>query len=62
MTCVTLVCKMCGKKARRKLLEQSGNRGVHETASEKSLCPNGHGMMSRLDKVPQENWTNYEND
>lgn len=53
---VTLVCRTCGKKARRPLMREAGSRGVHETSSEPASCPDGHGLMVRQDGLPQENW------
>jgi hypothetical protein len=46
---VTLVCKTCGQTARRRLLNEPGSRGIHETCSEPALCPRGHGEMVRQD-------------
>lgn len=46
---VTLVCKDCGKRARRRLTDEIGARGVHETSCEPAKCPQGHGYMVRLD-------------
>ncbi len=48
-TMVQKVCRMCGYKAKRKLLDSVGVRGTHETASELALCPNGHGPLERED-------------
>lgn len=55
-TKVTLVCKECGYKARRRLTLEAGSRGAHETSSEPGLCPKGHGLLVREDGVPQERW------
>lgn len=49
---VQKVCRTCDKKAKRALLDgvaSVGCRGIHETASEMALCPDGHGEMVRLD-------------
>lgn len=46
---VTMVCKQCGYKARRALLNEAGVRGVHETSAEPASCPKGHGLMARED-------------
>lgn len=56
MVRVTLVCKVCGKAARRELMRKPGSRGVHETSSEPALCPDGHGLMTRADGLCQERW------
>lgn len=53
---VTLVCKECNHTARRELEQEAGSRGIHETSSEPALCPKGHGLMSRKDGLPQEDW------
>lgn len=50
MTRVTLVCRTCGAKARRDLMNEPGSRGTHETASEEAWCPEGHGRMERCDR------------
>ena len=52
MTTVEKICRTCGRKAKRRLLDgiaSVGCRGVHETASELALCPMGHGEMVRVD-------------
>lgn len=54
LTRVTLVCKTCGHKARRALLNEAGCRGTHETRSEPALCPQGHGQLVRIDGVPNQ--------
>jgi len=59
MTKVTLICNICGKKCRRKLMNEPGSRGVHETSSEPAYCPEGHGLMVREDGVKQENWASW---
>lgn len=46
---VSLVCKTCGERARRKLTDEPGSRGVHETPCEPAKCPKGHGYMVRVD-------------
>jgi hypothetical protein len=56
MPSVTLTCKTCGRTARRQLMNEPGSRGIHETSSEPASCPSGHGLMVRVDGVPQENW------
>jgi hypothetical protein len=52
----TLVCKTCGHTCRRRLQQEAGSRGHHETSTEPALCPKGHGLMVRKDGLPQENW------
>lgn len=59
MTKVTLSCKFCSYKARRPLMIEPGNRGVSETSSEIAVCPNGHGILYRVDGVPQENFARW---
>jgi hypothetical protein len=49
MTKVTLICRTCGHRARRPLLDEPGSRGTHETCSEPATCPKGHGPMVRMD-------------
>lgn len=49
MTSVTLRCTVCGRTARRSLMNEPGSRGVHETPSEPASCPAGHGAMARVD-------------
>ncbi len=56
MTSVTLICRECSYRARRPLMIEAGSRGVHETSSEPGRCPRGHGLLYRLDGVPQEEW------
>lgn len=53
MPSVQLICETCGLKAKRKLLEVPGCRGIHETPSEPASCPSGHGEMVRVDGVKQ---------
>lgn len=50
---VQLYCKACGAEAKRALLDQSGCRGIHETACEPASCPRGHGLMVRRDGFVQ---------
>ena len=52
MPSVQKICKTCGAKAKRKLLDSAasvGCRGISETASEIAMCPRGHGEMVRAD-------------
>lgn len=59
MTNVTMICKTCGKQARRSLavgFESTGCRGVHETPPEPALCPAGHGRMVRVDGHQENIW------
>lgn len=52
---VTLVCKQCGKTARRPLIDVSGCHGRRELPTELALCPDGHGRMEREDGV-DDSW------
>lgn len=49
MPSVTLVCQHCNYNARRKLLSVTACWGVHNTPSERAICPNGHGTLIRKD-------------
>ena len=48
-TRVNLVCRECGRTARRNLMRQAGAHGIHETSSELAMCPNSHGTLVRQD-------------
>ncbi len=53
-----LVCRICGYKAKRALMNQVACRGFNETACEPASCPQGHGLLERVDNYVQE-FTTY---
>lgn len=48
-----LICTTCGYKAKRPLMDQVACHGFRETASEPASCPQGHGLLERMDRAVQ---------